>query len=137
MKVVKRDGREVEFDVNKIKVAIRKANNEVDIIERVSEEKIDNIEEIEIEKEDLYIDSMFNIKEGEIYVIENKNIHISSMINCAGTLEIRNCTLYYNETENSPNRINLDENYSFKIENSKVICKNYNENFFINARYKD
>ena len=43
MKVVKRDGREVEFDVNKIKVAIRKANNEVDIIERVSEEKIDNI----------------------------------------------------------------------------------------------
>ena len=97
---------------------------------------VDNIEEIEIEKEDLYIDSMFNIKEGEIYVIENKNIHISSMINCAGTLEIRNCTLYYNETENSPNRINLDENYSFKIENSKVICKNYNENFFINARYK-
>lgn len=43
MKVVKRDGREVEFDANKIKVAIRKANNEVDIIERVSEEKIDNI----------------------------------------------------------------------------------------------
>ena len=43
MKVVKRDGREVEFDDNKIKVAIRKANNEVDINERVSEEKIDNI----------------------------------------------------------------------------------------------
>lgn len=43
MKVVKRDGREVEFDSNKIKVAIRKANNEVDINERVSEEKIDNI----------------------------------------------------------------------------------------------
>lgn len=43
MKVVKRDGREVEFDANKIKVAIRKANNEVDINERVSEEKIDNI----------------------------------------------------------------------------------------------
>ena len=43
MKVVKRDGRVVEFDSNKIKVAIRKANNEVDINERVSEEKIDNI----------------------------------------------------------------------------------------------
>ena len=50
MKVVKRDGREVEFDVNKIKVAIRKANNEVDIIERVSEEKIDNIVQDIVEK---------------------------------------------------------------------------------------
>lgn len=51
MKVVKRDGREVEFDANKIKVAIRKANNEVDIIERVSEEKIDNIVQDIVEKE--------------------------------------------------------------------------------------
>lgn len=50
MKVVKRDGREVEFDANKIKVAIRKANNEVDIIERVSEEKIDNIVQDIVEK---------------------------------------------------------------------------------------
>ena len=50
MKVVKRDGREVEFDANKIKVAIRKANNEVDIIERVSEEKIDNIVQNIVEK---------------------------------------------------------------------------------------
>lgn len=96
---------------------------------------IDDIEETKIEKEDLYIDSMFNIKEGEICIIENKNIHISSMINCSGTLEIRNCTLYYNETENSPNRINLDGNYSFKIEDSTVICENYNEDFFIEATY--
>ena len=97
---------------------------------------IDDIEETKIEKEDLYIDSMFNIKEGEICIIENKNIHISSMINCSGTLEIRNCTLYYNETENSPNRINLDGNYSFKIEDSTVICKNYNKEFFIRTNYK-
>lgn len=95
-----------------------------------------NIEEIEIEKEDLYIDSMFNIKEGEIYVIENKNIHISSMINCAGTLEIRNCTLYYNEILNNEakkifNKINLGNNSTLKVENSTVICKNYDKNFFI------
>lgn len=43
MKVVKRDGREVEFDANKIKVAIRKANNAVEENERISENKIDNI----------------------------------------------------------------------------------------------
>ncbi|WP_432777281.1 hypothetical protein [Fusobacterium polymorphum] len=68
---------------------------------------IDDIEEIEVEKEDLYINSMINIKEGEIYVIENKNIHISSMINCSGTLEIRNCTLYYNETLNNEVKKNI------------------------------
>ena len=97
---------------------------------------IDDIEEIEVEKEDLYINSMINIKEGEIYVIENKNIHISSMINCSGTLEIRNCTLYYNETLNNEvkkifNKINLGNNSILKIENSTVICKNYDKEFFI------
>ena len=97
---------------------------------------IDDIEETKIEKEDLYIDSMFNIKEGEICIIENKNIHISSMINCSGTLEIRNCTLYYNETLNNEvkkifNKINLGNNSILKIENSTVICKNYDKEFFI------
>ena len=98
---------------------------------------IDSIEEIEIEKKDLYIDSMFNIKEGEICVIENKNIHISSMINCSGTLEIKNCTLYYNEVENSPNRINLEGNYTLKIEDSTIICENYSQTFFIVASCKE
>ena len=98
---------------------------------------INDIGKIEIEKEDLYINSMINIKEGEIYVIENKNIHISSMINCSGTLEIRNCTLYYNETENSPNRINLEGNYTLKIEDSTIICENYSQTFFIVASCKE
>ena len=97
---------------------------------------IDDIEETKIEKEDLYINSMINIKEGEICIIENKNIHISSMINCSGTLEIRNCTLYYNETLNNEvkkifNKINLGNNSILKIENSTVICKNYDKEFFI------
>ena len=43
MKVVKRDGRLDEFNLNKIKVAIRKANNAVEENERISENKIDNI----------------------------------------------------------------------------------------------
>lgn len=97
---------------------------------------INDIEEMEIEKEDLYINSMINIKEGEIYVIENKNVHISSMINCSGTLEIKNCTLYYNEILNNEtkkifNKINLGNNSTLKVKNSTVICKNYDKNFFI------
>ena len=43
MKVTKRDGRIVEYDRNKIIIAIQKANAEVDRYEQVSEEKIDAI----------------------------------------------------------------------------------------------
>ena len=43
MKVIKRDGRTVEYDRNKILVAIRKANAEVDQFEKVSDDAIDGI----------------------------------------------------------------------------------------------
>lgn len=43
MKVIKRDGRHVEYDRNKIVVAIQKANDEVESHEKISEEKIYNI----------------------------------------------------------------------------------------------
>ena len=43
MKVTKRDGRVVEYDRNKIVVAIQKANEEVERYEQISEEKIDAI----------------------------------------------------------------------------------------------
>ena len=43
MKVVKRDGRIVEYDRSKIVVAIRKANAEVEPFERLADEKVDGI----------------------------------------------------------------------------------------------
>ena len=43
MKVIKRDGRVAAFDLNKILVAIRKANVEVDSIDKITEEKIEDI----------------------------------------------------------------------------------------------
>lgn len=43
MKVIKRDGRQVEYDRNKIAIAIEKANEGVEKEERISEEKIYNI----------------------------------------------------------------------------------------------
>lgn len=43
MKVIKRDGRTVEYDRNKILVAIRKANVEVEEYEKISEEKLEEI----------------------------------------------------------------------------------------------
>lgn len=43
MNVIKRDGRRVEYDRNKIVIAIQKANDEVEPHEQISEEKIYNI----------------------------------------------------------------------------------------------
>ena len=43
MRVIKRDGREVEYDRNKIAIAIEKANDGVDLRERIAEDKIYNI----------------------------------------------------------------------------------------------
>ena len=43
MKVIKRDGREVNYDRNKIIIAIQKANDEVPVNEKISDEKIHGI----------------------------------------------------------------------------------------------
>ena len=43
MKVIKRDGRHVDYDRNKIVIAIQKANDEVEPYEQISEDKIYNI----------------------------------------------------------------------------------------------
>lgn len=43
MKVIKRDGREVAYDRNKIVVAIQKANDEVEPVDQISDEKIESI----------------------------------------------------------------------------------------------
>lgn len=39
IKIIKRDGREVDFDVSKISNAILKANKDVDKLDRISEKK--------------------------------------------------------------------------------------------------
>ena len=43
MKIIKRDGTIVDYDGEKIRVAIGKANNEVQNKEKVSEEEINDI----------------------------------------------------------------------------------------------
>ena len=45
MKIIKRNGEEAIFDINKIIIAITKANNEVPVAERLSEAQINNIAE--------------------------------------------------------------------------------------------
>lgn len=45
LKIIKRNGEEAIFDINKIIIAITKANNEVPVAERLSEAQINNIAE--------------------------------------------------------------------------------------------
>lgn len=60
MKVIKRDGRVTEYDRNKIMVAVRRANEEVRIKERISEKKIEEIvREIEsLNKETMQVEEI-------------------------------------------------------------------------------
>ena len=43
MKIVKRNGKIVDFDANKIKIAIKKANREVDEKEQATDAEIEDI----------------------------------------------------------------------------------------------
>lgn len=76
MKVTKRDGRVVDYDRNKIIVAIQKANAEVDRYEQVSEEKIDAIVAgIENKLVDnLQVEDIQDMIEAETYEV-NINMH--------------------------------------------------------------
>ena len=46
MKIIKRSGAEVAFDLEKISSAIRKANSSVEGMEKISEEEIDEISKV-------------------------------------------------------------------------------------------
>lgn len=79
MKVVKRDGRIVDYNREKIKNAIMKANNEVLEIDRISEEKIDylisQIEEKRINSvEDIQDFIEYNLVKNGLYNLAKKYI---------------------------------------------------------------
>ena len=73
MKVIKRDGREAEYDRNKIVHAIQKANNEVEKEDRISEEKIyDIVASIENRKlESMAVEDIQDIIEQKLMEEEN------------------------------------------------------------------
>ncbi|MBQ9120085.1 MAG: anaerobic ribonucleoside-triphosphate reductase, partial [Lachnospiraceae bacterium] len=68
MRVIKRDGRIVDYDRTKILVAIRKANDEVKLKERISEGKIEGIiQEIEgMKKEMMQVEEIQDIIEEKL-----------------------------------------------------------------------
>ena len=71
MKIIKRNGKEVQFDELKITAAIEKANNEVVETERLTNEEIDNMTnnvkyQCEKIKRALSVEEIQNLVEDEI-----------------------------------------------------------------------
>lgn len=98
----------------------------------VEEEFVDEEVKDTSEMSDEIISSIFQINPEEKKKYVNKNIHISSFINCKGTLEIDHCVLYYNESDAS-DEITLCDGSRLIIRDSCIICKGFDESFFIST----
>lgn len=76
MKVIKRDGRAVEFDKNKIKIAIEKANTEVKGKEKATKQEIEDIIEYieDIDKKRILVEDIQDIIEQKLMEIKKYNL---------------------------------------------------------------
>lgn len=128
MKVTKRDGRIVDYDRNKIILAIQKANVEVDRYEQVSEETIDSIvASIENKKTD-------NLMVGDIQdMIEQK-------LMAERKYELAKKYIIYRYTREMVRRANTtDDSIMSLIKNSNkdVMEENSNKNAYIASTQRD
>lgn len=83
-----------------------------------------------INKTDEYINNILQININEKKIFENRILHFNTHVNCEGTLEFDNCTIYYNEY-GAGGKITLAEGAMIKIRNSEIICKGFDNNHFI------
>ena len=76
MKVVKRDGKIIDFDAERIRVAIKKANNEVDEKERANDEEIEQIVDYvkKIRKRRILVEDIQDIIENKLMDMQKHNL---------------------------------------------------------------
>ncbi len=76
MKVIKRDGKSVDFDEEKIKVAISKANNEVSRKDKANKEEIESIVEYvkELHKNRILVEDIQDIIEEKLMALGKYNL---------------------------------------------------------------
>ncbi len=76
MKVVKRDGKIIDFDAERIRVAINKANKEVDDDERANEEEIEEIVNFvkKIRKRRILVEDIQDIIENKLMDMQKHNL---------------------------------------------------------------
>lgn len=128
MKVVKRDGRIVEFDGKKIQVAVRKANVEVDEFEKITEDKIQNI-----------VASFENMGRETMQVEEIQDI-IEQKLMAEGKFVLAKTYIIYRYTRELVRKANTtDDSIMSLIKNSNkdVMEENSNKNAVIASTQRD
>jgi len=128
MKVTKRDGRIVDYDRNKIVVAIQKANAEVDHYEQVSDEKIDSIV---AGIENKHMDNL---------MVEDIQDMIEQRLMSEGKFELAKKYIIYRYTREMVRRANTtDDSIMSLIKNSNkdVMEENSNKNAYIASTQRD
>ena len=128
MKVTKRDGRIVDYDRNKIILAIQKANVEVDRYEQVSEETIDSI-----------VASIENKKTDNLMVEDIQDM-IEQKLMAERKCELAKKYIIYRYTREMVRRANTtDDSIMSLIKNSNkdVMEENSNKNAYIASTQRD
>lgn len=128
MRVIKRDGRVVEYDRNKIVVAIQKANAEVDHYEQVSEDKIDSI-----------VASIENKKVDKLLVEDIQDM-IEQKLMAERKFALAKKYIIYRYTREMVRRANTtDDSIMSLIKNSNkdVMEENSNKNAYIASTQRD
>lgn len=90
----------------------------------------ENSQEVDIELTEENITSILQIKRDENKVYSNKEIHISTYINCEGNIEFNNCVIYYNETD-AGDEITVKKGGNISILDSVIVCKGIDRKPFI------
>ncbi|MBP3702270.1 MAG: anaerobic ribonucleoside-triphosphate reductase, partial [Lachnospiraceae bacterium] len=128
MKVVKRDGRIVDYDRNKIVVAIRKANAEVDQFERLADDKIDGI-----------VASIENMKRETMQVEDIQDI-IEQKLMAAGKFVLAKTYIIYRYTREMVRKANTTDDSIMSLiqnRNKSVMEENSNKNAYIASTQRD
>lgn len=128
MKVIKRDGRVVDYDRNKIVVAVRKANAEVENFEKVSEDDINGII------------ASIEASGRETVQVEDIQDMIEQKLMAAGKFVLAKTYIIYRYTRELVRKANTtDDSIMSLIRNSNkdVMEENSNKNAFIASTQRD
>lgn len=128
MKVTKRDGRIVDYDRNKIIIAIQKANAEVDRYEQVTDEKIESI-----------VAGIENIHTDNLMVEDIQDM-IEQKLMSERKFELAKKYIIYRYTREMVRRANTtDDSIMSLIQNSNkdVMEENSNKNAYIASTQRD
>ena len=128
MRVIKRDGRMVEYDRNKILIAVRKANAEVEQFEKASDDMIDGI-----------VAGIENMKRDTMQVEDIQDI-IEQKLMAAGKFVLAKKYIIYRYTRELVRKANTtDDSIMSLIQNSNkdVMEENSNKNAYVASTQRD